>query len=86
MKKYDKPDIISNKCFETSALACGKSATAPAGSHHFTTTYDTFTGHLGPFMGSAESQSGAIGLAYGPDSRTMSYGYAGLCANWVTMT
>ena len=85
MKTYIKPTIISEKSFETSALACGKSATAPAGSHHFTSAYDTFTGHLGPFLGTQESQTGAVGISYGPDS-SLSYGYFGLCSHWVTMT
>lgn len=87
MKKYSKPTIFTEKSFETSALACGKTATPPAGSHHFSSAYDTFTGHLGPGFGASESVSpGQAGVGMGPGGTTASYGYAGACGNWVTLT
>lgn len=87
MKKYTKPSIITEKSFETSALACGKTTTPPAGSRHFTSAYDTFTGHLGGGMGASSSVSpGQAGVGFGPGGTSGTYGYAGLCGNWVTLT
>ena len=87
MKKYSKPTIFTEKSFETSALACGKTATPPAGSHHMASAYDTFTGHLGPQFGSISSSvsPGQAGVGFGPGGTSQSYGYAGLCGNWVTL-
>jgi hypothetical protein len=86
LKKYSKPTIFTEKSFETSALACGKLATPPAGSHHFSSAYDTFTGHLGSAMGASETQSGQIGVGFGPGGTSQFYGYGGLCGNWVTVS
>jgi len=86
LKKYSKPTIFTEKSFETSALACGKTATPPTGSHHMSSAYDTFTGHLGAQMGANSSVSpGQAGVGFGPGGTSQNYGYAGLCGNWVTM-
>ena len=86
MKKYSKPTIFTEKSFETSALACGKTATPPAGSWHTGAAYDTFTGHLGPGMGANSSVSpGQAGVGFGPGGTSASYVYSGLCGNWVTL-
>ncbi len=83
---YTKPRIISAVCFESSALACGKTTDPPPGSFHGSSAYDTFTGHLGPGMGTASSQSPAqAGIGMGIATST-SYGFIGLCTNWVTMS
>ena len=79
---YRPPVILSEKTFETSALACGKSPYADPGSWHFTSAYDTFTGHFGPGMG-AGSTSGQLGVGFGPGGTSSSYSYSGLCSNWV---
>ncbi len=88
MKKiYRHPGIMTEASFDTSALACGKTSTPPSGSHHFTSPYDTFTGHLGPALGTESSQSPAqAGVGFGPGGDTSSsYGIAGICQNWVTL-
>ena len=86
MKKYSKPTIFTEKSFETSALACGKTASPPAGSHHMASAYDTFTGHLGAGFGASSSVSpGQAGVGFGPGGTSQSYWYAGLCGNWVTL-
>ena len=86
MKKvYRRPTLVSEKSFETSALACGKTATPPPGSHHFYSAYDTFTGHLGGGFGASASVSGSGGVGFGPGGTSQSYQYSGLCINWVTM-
>jgi hypothetical protein len=80
---YGAPRIQSEKSFETSALACGKTVVPPAGSRHFQNWYDTFTGHFGGGLGASESVSGAVGVG-GIGDTSQSYHYAGLCTNWVT--
>jgi hypothetical protein len=84
LKRYAKPAVTSEKSFETSALACGKTAAPPAGSHHMASAYDTFTGHLGSGFGASESASpGIAGVGFGPGGTSSSYAFAGLCGNWV---
>ncbi len=85
MKKYRKPAITSDKFFETSALACGKTATPPSGSHHFAGGYDTFTGHLGVGFGTQESITGQGGVGLGAGGTSSSYWIGGLCTNWVSL-
>jgi hypothetical protein len=83
-KRYRSPSAVCERSFETSALACAKTADPPPGSHHFYSAYDTFTGHWGPgFWGG--SGSGAMGVGWGPGGTSGSYYYAGLCINWVTL-
>lgn len=80
MKKYSRPTIVSEQTFETTALACAKLTTPPVGSHHFSSAYDTFTGHLGPGMGANSSVSpGQVGVGFGPGGTSLSYNYAGTC-------
>ncbi len=81
-KEYAAPHIRTEKCFETSALACGKFPDPQPGSWHTGSAYDTFTGHFGPLMGAQESQSGSAGLGFGPGGTSQSYHYSGLC-QWV---
>lgn len=83
---YEKPTVLSEKCFETSALGCGKTAVPPAGSHHFTSAYDTFTGHFGSGLGTEASQTGAAGVGFGPGGTSSNFSYAGLCATWVLLS
>lgn len=85
MKKYSKPTIFTEKSFETSALACGKTATPPAGSHHFAGAYDTFTGHFGTGMGTQASVSGSVGVGFGPGGTSSNFAYTGLCGSWVLL-
>ncbi len=86
MKVYAKPEIQSETCFECDALACGKNPVPPAGSHHFRSAYDTFTGHLGAAMGTGSSVSpGQAGVGFGPGGTSQSYAYYGLCSNWVSL-
>ncbi len=82
-RRYASPTLLSEARFETSALACGKTATPPSGSWHLYGPYDTFTGHFGPGLGPRESAYGQVGLGFGPGSS--SYPYTGLCINWVTL-
>jgi len=82
-REYVRPMIVSEKSFETSALACGKTVVPPPGSWHFQNWYDTFTGHFGAGLGASESASGAVGVG-GIGDTSQSYNYEGLCANWVT--
>ncbi len=84
-KTYRTPRITSQKSFETNALSCAKTADPPAGSHHFYSAYDTWTGHLGPGFGASASQTGSAGVGFGPGGTSQSYQYSGLCINWVTM-
>ena len=85
-KKYRHPRSWTENSFDTTALACGKTPVPPPGSHHFVSSYDTFTGHLGPAMGTESSVNpGQVGIGFGPAS-SMSYGYHGLCMNWVTLS
>jgi hypothetical protein len=83
---YGKPVIITEQSFETSALACGKTSAGDPGSRHFASAYDTFTGHLGSGFGGSESVSGSAGIGFGPGGTSGSYGYSGLCGNWIMMT
>lgn len=83
-KTYKKPKIVTEMSFETSALACGKTSSPPAGSWHFGNAYDTFTGHFGGGFGGSSSISGSAGVGFGPGGTSGSYGYSGLCGNWVT--
>ena len=84
-KQYYPPTVRSEEGFQTSALACGKTATPPPGSWHFYGAYDTFTGHMGPALGVNESMYGQVGLGFGPAGTSLSYPYSGLCLNWVTL-
>jgi hypothetical protein len=87
MKRYTTPTVCTQKCFESSALSCGKSYTPPSGSHHFSSAYDTFTGHLGPGMGASSSVSpGQVGVGFGPGGTSFSYVASGICANWCTLS
>lgn len=87
MKRYTKPFIQSQKSFETSALLCGKTYTPPIGSHHFSSAYDTFTGHLGPGMGASSSMDPAqAGIGHGEGGTSLSYHYNGLCSNWCVLS
>jgi hypothetical protein len=81
---YRAPSIESARCYETSALACGKTNDPPPGSRHWGTFYqNSFTGHFGPGFGASESNSGTIPPGTGAVT-SMSYPYSGLCTNWVT--
>jgi hypothetical protein len=86
MKKlYVSPAVVSEGSFETSALACAKTADPPPGSWHVYTPYDTFTGHFGPGFGAHQSATGSVGIGFGPGGTSLSYFYSGLCINWVTL-
>jgi hypothetical protein len=85
-KPYCRPVISSETCFESSALACGKTSQPPPGSWHTGSAYDTFTGHFGPGFGNKESASGSVGVGFGPGGTSVSYPYTGLCGNWVSFT
>jgi hypothetical protein len=82
MKTYAKPVVVSDKVYETSALACGKTTDPPPGSYHIRPNGPFITGHFGPGFGGSESMSGSAGTAWPPGST--SYSYYGLCTNWVT--
>jgi len=77
-RTYQKPDIQSEKTFETEALACGKNSSPPPGTWHFGSAYDTFTGHLGSGFGGSESVSGSASalVPAAPPSRIPSTGSA----------
>lgn len=83
-RDYIKPSIMTEKRFETSALACGRTSSPPPGSWHFSSAYDTFTGHFAGGFGGSESVSGSAGIGFGPGGTSQSYGYSGLCGNWIT--
>jgi hypothetical protein len=83
-KPYCRPLIVSEQSFDTSALSCGKTPVPPAGSHHWNSAYDTFTGHFGPGFGTGESSSGAPGVGFGPGGTSLFYNYSGLCLTWIT--
>jgi hypothetical protein len=75
MKKlYVSPAVVSEGSFETSALACAKTADPPPGSCHF-----------GPGFGAHQSATGSVGIGFGPGGTSLSYFYSGLCINWVTL-
>jgi hypothetical protein len=81
-KRYAHPRIRSEKSFETSALACAKTSPPPPGSWHFGSPYDTFTGHFG-FSVAQNSQSGSMGIGFGPGGTSLSYMHSILCPGWV---
>ena len=83
--RYRKPFIGTEKFFETSALACGKTPNPPAGAHHWSFAYETFTGHLGPGFGTDSSVFGQAGLGFGSAGTSLSYSLEGLCSNWVLL-
>ena len=83
-RDYDTPCIITEKCFETSALACAKTTDPPPGSWHFGHPYDTFTGHFGGGFGGDESLTGSAGIGFGPGGTSGSYVASGQCTNWIT--
>lgn len=89
-KKYGSPRIISEKSFETNALACGKTTDPPPGSWHFSSAYDTFTGHLAEAFSASASQSGSVGVGFGTGGTSQSYPYSyglgGLCQIWITFS
>ena len=85
MNEYSKPSIVSQRSFETSALACGKMSDPPPGSWHTGSAYDTFTGHFGLYAGTRESQSGSIGIGFGPGGTSGSGGYYATCG-WVVFS
>ena len=72
--------------FETSALACGKTIPPPPGSWHFSSAYDTLTGHFGPGWGTQESQSGSAGIGLGAGGTSVSTEYDAMCGNWITFS
>ena len=86
MLKYNKPSMVSEKSFENSALACGKTTNPPPGSYHFMDGSATFTGHAGPAFGGSESISGGSGHSqlYVPGNSSDSISFSGLCLDWVT--
>ena len=79
-RRYVRPSAVSENAFESSALACAKTATPPPGSWHFGAG-TSFTGHFGPGLG--ESQTGTA-VAAGASS--FSYPYSLLCSNWVMLS
>jgi hypothetical protein len=86
-KDYRKPTVFTEKSFETSALSCAKTTDPPPGSWHFSSAYDTFTGHLGGGFGASASVSGSAGIGFGTGGTTMSYRFGaagGLCLTWIT--
>ncbi len=86
MKRYAAPRISSQKSFENSALACGKTTDPPPGSWHMGSIYDTISGHFGPGFGASESASGSAGVGFGPGGTSGSYHYYGMCTNWITFS
>jgi hypothetical protein len=87
-KDYMRPKVLSVKSFETSALTCAKTpGEPPVGAWHFSSAYDTFTGHFGGGFGGSESMTGSAGIGWGPGGTSMSAGfYYGQCTNWVTFS
>jgi len=83
-RSYTPPVILTERCFETSALGCAKQLGMPPGSWHFGSPYDTFTGHLGSGFGASESVSGSAGVGFGPGGTSGSYNYSGMCENWIS--
>ena len=88
-RRYLPPSMVSERSFETSALACAKGPDGMAGSHHFYSAYDTFTGHFGPgwetIQPGMQSLTGSAGVGFGPGGTSLSYPYDGICINWVTL-
>ncbi len=88
-KSYGKPELLTQTSFETSALSCAKTpGDPPPGSWHFSSAYDTFTGHFGPGFGGSESLTGSAGIGFGPGGTSASGGYGAYlqCTNWVTFS
>jgi hypothetical protein len=57
---YVKPAVFSEKTFETSALACAKTATtSPAPVTHWGPT-NTFTGHFGAYWGGTSTYTAPL--------------------------
>ncbi len=83
-RDYAAPRIVTEQSFETNALACGKTNDPPVGSWHFSSAYDTFTGHRSWGFGGSQSVSGTTGIGYGTGGTSASYAYSGLCSNWIT--
>ena len=81
---YRKPTIITEKCFETSTLACGKTPQPPPGFFHSGNAYDSFTGHFGMGFGGQESNSGSAAVGFGPGGTSASGTYSVLCGTWIT--
>ena len=81
-KPYRQPAIHSERSFETSALARGKTVNPPPGSYHMRPNGPYATGHFGPGFAAYESMSGSAGAAWPPGST--SYPYSGMCTNWIT--
>ena len=82
---YCKPAIRTENSMETSALACAKTPDSFYGSWHFSSAYDTFTGHLGGGFGGSESLTGSAGIGWGPGGTSMTTTYLGsMCGNCVT--
>lgn len=82
---YCKPVIRSENSMETSALACAKTTDSSIGSWHWSSAYDTFTGHLGGGFGGSESLTGSAGIGWGPGGTSFTTSYiGGMCGNWVT--
>ena len=86
--EYRKPRILSERLFETSALACAKNPDDPLpGSWHFSSAYDTFTGHFGTgwhgVTWGTESQSQPTGLGFGPGGESNSYPIYLMCSRWI---
>ncbi len=84
-KPWTRPYLDSEACFDSSALACGKVPGVTTGSRHFAYDYDTFTGHLGPGFGGNSSSTGNGGIGFGPSGASQSYGYTGICTNWISI-
>jgi len=87
-REYRQPMINTEQSFETSALACAKTpGDPPPGGWHFSSAFDTFTGHLGPGMGDLESETGSAGIGFGPGGTSAYAGfYYGQCTYWVTFS
>ena len=85
---YRQPWIVTQKVFDTTALACAKAPDSPPpGSWHFSSAYDTFTGHFGTGWNNVtwgtESQSQATGVGFGPGGSSSSYTISLLCSRWI---
>ena len=85
-KRYGTPAIQTEQSYETSALTCAKTPDHPPGSWHFSSAYDTFTGHFGSGFGGSESLSGSAGIGFGPGGTSASYAISGQCDNWITFS
>ena len=86
MNNYCKPKIISERIFETTSLACGKTTTPPPGSWHTGSAYDTFTGHFGTGFVGLESTTGSYGIGFGPGGTSGSASYYEMCGVWISFS